>query len=193
MKVGKTLYVHTRKNWRSWLAKHHTRAKEIWLVYYKKNSGKPRIAYNDAVEEALCYGWIDSILKPIDDEKYAQRFTPRRPGANWSAMNIERLHRLIQSKRMRLAGLKAAARVLESKPGRTTKRHSVLQTVPADILNVLRRDRATWENFNRFPGSYQRIRIGWIEGARKRPDAFDQRLRYFLKMTKQNKRFGMVQ
>ncbi|MBM2846981.1 MAG: hypothetical protein HW407_2293, partial [Bacteroidetes bacterium] len=159
----------------------------------KKNSGRPRLPYNVAVEEALCYGWIDSILKPIDERKYAQRFTPRKPRSNWSAMNIERLHRLIQSKRMRRAGLKAAASVLESRPGRVTKSHSASPKVPADILRKLKKDRAIWENFSCFPQSYKRIRIGWIEGARKRPDVFDQRLRYFLKMTKQNKRFGMVQ
>src|SRR5262245_58148241 len=73
MRVGKTVYAKNRKQWRSWLAKHHGNAREIWLIYYKKSSGKPRIPYNDAVEEALCYGWIDSILKPIDDQQYAQR------------------------------------------------------------------------------------------------------------------------
>ncbi|HTI05612.1 MAG TPA: hypothetical protein VL549_09865 [Gemmatimonadales bacterium] len=78
MKIGKTFYAKNAREWRAWLAKHHRRAPEIWLIYYKKASGKPRIPYNDAVDEALCYGWIDSILKPIDDKKYAQRFSPRR-------------------------------------------------------------------------------------------------------------------
>src|SRR6266480_5016060 len=78
MNVGKTLYVKTRKEWRAWLAKHYKTATEIWLIYYKKESGKPRIPYNDAVDEALCYGWIDSLLKPIDKMKYAQRYSPRK-------------------------------------------------------------------------------------------------------------------
>ena len=78
MDIGKTLYVTDRKQWRSWLAKNHTKAKEIWLIYYRKSSGKKRIPYNDAVEEALCYGWIDSIMKSIDEKSFAQRFSPRK-------------------------------------------------------------------------------------------------------------------
>ena len=73
MKVGKTFYARNRREWRAWLARHHKSAPEIWLIYYKKHSGKPRIPYNHAVDEALCYGWIDSILKPIDADRYAQR------------------------------------------------------------------------------------------------------------------------
>src|SRR2546425_13099589 len=94
MKLGKTYYTKNRRGWRAWLAKHHRTAPEIWLIYYKKDSGKPRIPYNDAVEEALCYGWIDSILKPVDADRYAQRFSPRRPRSRLSEMNRERVRRL---------------------------------------------------------------------------------------------------
>ena len=79
MNVGKTFYARNRREWRAWLARHKT-APEIWLIYYKKHSGKPRVSYNDAVDEALCYGWIDSILKPIDADCYAQRFSPQPVG-----------------------------------------------------------------------------------------------------------------
>ena len=99
MKVGKTFYARNRREWRSWLARHHKTAPEIWLIYYKKHSGKPRVSYNDAVDEALCYGWIDSILKPIDADCYAQRFSPRRPTSRLSEMNRERVRRLIASRR----------------------------------------------------------------------------------------------
>lgn len=183
MKIGKTLHVSTRKAWRAWLAKNHDSRKDIWLIYYKKGSGKPRIPYNEAVEEALCYGWIDSITKPIDGKKYAQRFSPRKPNANWSAKNIERLRRLIRQKRVTKAGIKAAKDVLE-KPA------SVL--LPPDVLKALKEDPKVWKNFSRFPASYKRIRIGWIDGSRNRPEFFQRRLQYFLKMTAQNKRFGMV-
>ena len=93
MNVGKTLYAKNRREWRAWLAKHHRAAPEIWLIYYKKESGKPRIPYNHAVEEALCYGWIDSILKPVDARRYAQRFSPRRSTSRLSEMNRERVRR----------------------------------------------------------------------------------------------------
>jgi uncharacterized protein YdeI (YjbR/CyaY-like superfamily) len=192
MKIGKTLYVANRKAWRAWLAAHHSREKEIWLLYYKKQSGKPRIPYNDAVEEALCYGWIDSTLKPVDSERYAQRFTPRKPKANWSAMNIERLRRLLRQRKVTKAGLEAASSVLERARTRPAKMTSHRE-IPPDILRALKSDPATWRNFSRFPASYKRIRIGWIDGSRSRPEIFRQRLNYFLRMTAANKRFGMVQ
>jgi uncharacterized protein YdeI (YjbR/CyaY-like superfamily) len=190
MNIGKTLYVSNRKAWRTWLAKNHARQKEIWLIYYKKNSSKPRIPYNDAVEEALCYGWIDSIVKPIDGEKYAQRFSPRKPNAQWSPMNIERLRRLLRQGKVTRAGRKAAEGALAKL--RTKHSHKRI-TIPPDILKALKKDPTTWRKFSRFPASYKRIRVGWIAGARKRPEVFSQRLGYFLKMTRQNKRFGMVQ
>ena len=180
--VGQTLYVKNRTEWRRWLRAHHKTATEIWLIYYKKESGKPRIPYNDAVDEALCYGWIDSILKPIDKMKYAQRYSPRKKTSRLSDMNRERVRRLIQSGRMTKAGLAAIEH--------TGKGAAKL---PDDIVERLREDPVTWRNFQRFPASYKRIRIGWIAAARARREVFDQRLRYFLKMTKLNKRFGMVQ
>ncbi len=182
MKVGKTLYVKNRSEWRRWLAKHGKTAREIWLIYYKKNSGKPRIPYNDAVDAALCYGWIDGILKPIDERKYAQRYSPRRKTSKLSDMNRERVRRLVKSGLMTKAGLDAIAHTGKSSA-----------TLPTDILARLKRDPTTWKNFQEFPGSYKRIRIGWIHAARHRREVFEQRLRYFIKMTAQNKRFGMVQ
>jgi uncharacterized protein YdeI (YjbR/CyaY-like superfamily) len=94
--VEHLLYVSNRKEWRAWLKKNYKNQKEVWLVYYKKQSGKPRIAYNDAVEEALCFGWIDSTVKTIDDEKFAQRFSVRKPNSAYSQANKERLRKLIE-------------------------------------------------------------------------------------------------
>src|ERR1700730_6043551 len=105
MKLGKTLYVTRRKAWRAWLAKNHASKKEIWLIYYKKHSDQPRIPYNDAVEEALCYGWIDSIVKRGDEDRTAQRFSPRRPKSFLSETNKERVRRLIKAKKMTRVGL----------------------------------------------------------------------------------------
>ena len=187
MELGKTLYVTDRRQWRSWLTKNHNKEKEIWLIYYTKSSGKKRIPYNDAVEEALCYGWIDSTQKGIDKEKFAQRFSPRRPNSLLSQMNKERIHRLIEQKKMTAKGLNAVKHVFDH----SSKDSKCI--IRADILRSLKKDEKTWENFQRFPESYKRIRIGWIEGARTRPELFKKRLDYFLKMTAKNKRFGMVQ
>ncbi|OGK25341.1 hypothetical protein A3C25_06180 [Candidatus Roizmanbacteria bacterium RIFCSPHIGHO2_02_FULL_38_11] len=105
MKLGKTLYIKNREEWRRWLEKNHKKEPEIWLVYYKKHTKKSSIPYNDAVEEALCFGWIDSTVKGIDGEKYAQRFSPRKPKSNWSEPNKERIERLIKEGKMTPAGL----------------------------------------------------------------------------------------
>jgi uncharacterized protein YdeI (YjbR/CyaY-like superfamily) len=187
MEIGKTLYVTNRKQWRSWLAKNHNKEKEIWLIYFKKSSGKKRIPYNDAVEEALCYGWIDSILKGIDEEKFAQRFTPRTSKSNLSEMNKERIRLLVKQKKMKSVGLTAIQHV-SFDPTKNTK----LKIAP-DILKSLKEDKKTWENFQKFSEPYKRIRIAWIEETRSRPELFKKRLGYFLKMTAKNKKYGMIQ
>jgi uncharacterized protein YdeI (YjbR/CyaY-like superfamily) len=105
MEVGETLLVTTRQQWRSWLGRHHAERAEIWLVYYKKNSGKTGISYEESVEEALCFGWIDGAIKGLDAHTYAGRFTPRRPRSAWSASNRARVARLLLQDRMTEAGL----------------------------------------------------------------------------------------
>jgi uncharacterized protein YdeI (YjbR/CyaY-like superfamily) len=194
MEIGHTFYAKNRKEWRSWLAKNHRSAVEIWLIYYKKLSGKPRIPYNDAVEEALCYGWIDSILKPIDEQCYAQRFSPRRRNSRLSEMNKERVRRLVKAKKMTQFGLETIQHHMEKNPKRSSTLHNLKNfTLPKDILKILKSDSDVWKNFHKFPESYKRIRLGWIDAARHRPEIFNHRLQYFMKMTAQNKKFGMVQ
>jgi uncharacterized protein YdeI (YjbR/CyaY-like superfamily) len=105
MEIGETLLVTTRHEWREWLEQHHHEHKEIWLIYFKKTSGKAGISYEESVEEALCFGWIDGAIKGIDLEKYAGRFTPRRAKSPWSDSNRERVARLIRDGRMTEAGL----------------------------------------------------------------------------------------
>jgi len=194
MDVGETLYVTTRKEWRAWLAKHHKTKKEIWLVYYRKDSGKARIPYNDAVEEALCYGWIDSVYKPVDKNRFAQRYSPRRKGSPVSPMNKERIRRLIASKKMTKAGMDSIGHHLtEDLNKKSASEQLKAYTLPDDIRDQLKQDPVVWKNFQAFPESYKRIRVGWIDGARNRPEEFQKRLRYFIKMTGKNTRYGMVQ
>src|SRR5690349_5809492 len=185
MELGETLYVTNRKQWRSWLSKNHKTKKEIWLVYYRKDSGKPRIPYNDAVEEALCYGWIDSTYKPVDAESHAQRFSPRRKGSPVSPMNKERIRRLIAKKKMTRAGMESIGHELTEDIKKTSASDQLkAYEMPQDILDTLKADPLVWENFQTFPETYKRIRIGWIEGARHRPEIFKTRLNYFIKMTR---------
>jgi uncharacterized protein YdeI (YjbR/CyaY-like superfamily) len=105
MDVGETLTLRTRDEWRRWLAKHGGTKKEIWLVYYKKTSGKSGVSYDDSVEEALAYGWIDGQVKSLDGQRYAGRFTPRKPNSNWSASNLARIKKLMAEGRMAEPGL----------------------------------------------------------------------------------------
>lgn len=186
MKIGKTLYLVNRKDWRKWLSKNYNKEKEIWLVYYRKSSGKLRISYNDAVEEAICYGWIDGIIKGIDEEKFAQRFSPRRPKSNLSEMNKERIRRLIQNKKMTKYGMKSIEKIFD-------KTYSEKFVVPADILRELKKDKKVWENFQNFPEHYKKIRISYIDRTRKRgKKEFEKRLNNFIRMTSKNKKFGMM-
>ncbi len=105
MEIGETLLVHTADEWREWLALHHQAKKEIWLIYYKKTSGKTGITYEESVEQALCFGWIDGAIKGIDTETFAGRFTPRRAKSPWSESNRARVARLLRDGRMAEAGL----------------------------------------------------------------------------------------
>jgi uncharacterized protein YdeI (YjbR/CyaY-like superfamily) len=179
MEITKTLYLTQPRDWRAWLKKHYKTEKEIWLVYPKKATGKPRIEYNDAVEQALCFGWIDSTVKKWDEESTVQRFSPRKPGAKYSQANIERLRSLVAKKKV----LKGVADGLKD----------ILDeefVISPDILKALKGNKKAWSHFQRFSEPYKRIRVAFIEGARKRPAEFKKRLRYFIEMTEKNKMFG---
>lgn len=182
MPITQTLYVTDRADWRQWLMDNHASASEIWLVYYRPASGKPRIPYLHAVEEALCFGWIDGIAKKMDEERTAQRFTPRRPRSHWTELNKERARRLIATGLMTDAGQAVL-------PDLSVEN---FQIAP-DILAVLQADAQVWKNFQRFPALYQRIRIGFIEEMRKQPAEFQKRLDNFLTKTRQNKMFGVME
>lgn len=184
MEITKTLYVKDRRAWRAWLKKHHKTAKDIWLVYYNKASGKPRIPYNDAVEEALCFGWIDSTVKKIEEQSSLQRFSPRRKGSVLSEMNKERMRRLIKSGKMTKAGLDAVSH--------HPNFHDEEFVIPPWILKALKKDKEVWRNFQKFTEGYKRIRVGWIRDSGI-AESRKKRLAYFLKLTKAGKRFGMVQ
>ena len=179
MNVVKTLYVTDRQTWRAWLADNYNKEKEIWLIYPKKASGKPRIHYNDAVEEALCFGWIDSTIKRIDDDSYAQRFSPRNPKSPYSEANKARLRKLVKEGLV-IPSVKVAIQDIINEDF----------VVPSDILDALKTNKVAWENFRKFSLQYQRIRLAYVEGARDRPDEFKKRLNNLLKLTEKNKQFG---
>ena len=173
------LYAITRDEWRNWLQGHYKSEKEVWLVYFKKHTEKPRISYNDAVEEALCFGWIDSTVKSIDEDRYAQRFSVRNPRTPYSQANKERLRYLIKQ------GV-VVEDVLAGLGGLADEQFEI----PPDILEAIQSNDKAWENFQKLSEPYIRIRIAFVDGARKRPEEFNKRLRYFIEMTAKNKQFG---
>lgn len=173
----KIFYTANRSEWRAWLSTHFETEKEIWFVFPMKASGEDSLSYNDAVEEALCFGWIDSTIKHIDPLRRAQRFTPRNPTSVYSRPNIERLIWLNQRGLLH-PSVRASVLPLVTAP----------YVFPADILDRIQDDPLAWENYNAFPNGYKRIRIAYIDAARKRPDEFEKRLRSFIDKTRKNKR-----
>jgi uncharacterized protein YdeI (YjbR/CyaY-like superfamily) len=179
MDIGKTLYVSTRDAWRDWLAANFSSEMEIWLIYPSRASDQPRLTYNDAVEEALSFGWIDSTVKRFGENASAQRFTPRRPQSDYSQANKERLRWLLKEGKIH-----PSIRVSVVKALKTEFRF------PLDILQAIKKNERAWKNYQTFTPSYQRIRIAYIESARKRPDEFKKRLFNFISKTEQNRMFG---
>jgi len=169
MDITQTLYVTNRKEWRDWLKKNYKTEKEIWLVYPRKATGEPRIEYNDAVEEALCFGWIDSIQKKLDEDHTVQRFSPRKPKAKYSQANIERLRYLVANNKVIREVTETLDEVLNEE-----------FVIPDDILKAIKANKNAWRNFQAFSDSYIRIRIAFIDGARNRPNEFRKRLHHFI-------------
>ncbi len=181
----KSFYAKNRHEWRNWLEKNHDKQKEIWFVFYNKASGKLSVPYNEVVEEALCFGWIDGVVRKRDPDSTVQRFTPRRVKSNWSELNKERARRMIKAKLMTDAGLKALERVdLEVNP----------VVLSIEIEKALKKDPEVWKNYQAFDDLYKRLRIYYIEDAKKqkRMEEYERRLNSFIKNTKKNKKIGTI-
>jgi uncharacterized protein YdeI (YjbR/CyaY-like superfamily) len=191
MKITKSYYAAYREDWRAWLEKNHERETEIWLIYYKKHTGKPRVAYHDAVEEALCFGWIDSTIQRMDDERYAQKFTPRRSDSNWSALNKRRVVNLIQEGRMMQAGLKTLT-YTDSRDdyGRSTVHTAEELKPPLYLKKILSSNRKAWDTFNQLAPSYRRNYIRWITAA-KTEETRNKRIDEAMKLLAQKRKLGM--
>ena len=171
-----TFSTSDRAAWRAYLEKHFETAEEVWFVFPTKAAGEESLSYNDAVEEALCFGWIDSTNRRLDERHCIRRFSPRKQGSAYSRPNIERLLWL-DSRGLLHPKIRESVRPLLETPF----------LFPEDILDEIRQDEAAWKHFQNFSESYKRIRIAYIEAARKRPEEFQKRLRSFLEKTRQNR------
>ncbi len=169
-------YPRNRQQWRDYLERHFENTKEIWIVFPTKESGETGITYNEAVEEALCFGWIDGRAGTLDETHHLRRFTPRRKGSPYSRPNIERLIRL---EKHGMVHPKVRESILP-----------IIQApfiVPEDIIQALKQDEKAWENYQKLSDPYKRIRIAYIDAARKRPEEFQKRLSHFMQITRLGK------
>jgi uncharacterized protein YdeI (YjbR/CyaY-like superfamily) len=162
-----SIHIETRAEWRAWLEQNHTRTEGIWLISNKKSSGKPRLDYGEAVEEALCFGWIDSKGKMLDEERTMLWFAPRKPGSGWSRPNKERVDRLIAAGQMSSAGL---AKIEAAKQDGSWNALDAVEAleIPADLMEALAANPPAKGNFEAFPRSVKRGILAWIASA-KRP------------------------
>ena len=163
--ITETFYPHTREDWRLWLSQNHQNKKEVWLLYPHKDTHLPCIAYADAVQEAICFGWIDGQRCKFDETFSCQRWTPRSAASSWSELN-KHLARLALNKGM------------------------MTPVIPPLLLQALKKDRLVWKHFCAFPPHYQRIRLDYIIRRMNRPALYKKTLEHFIKQTRNAKRYG---
>jgi uncharacterized protein YdeI (YjbR/CyaY-like superfamily) len=184
-------YFETREEWRDWLERNSKSLKEVWLVYFKKGSGKPSVRYEEAVEEALCYGWIDGMVKSIDGDSYMQRFTPRRRGSKWSDYNVKRVEKLIKEGLMKPEGLELFKEAKENKVYVYGNVKKELPPVPDDFLKALSENQLALRNFNSFPPHARRSYIEWILCAKK-PETREKRINTVIERSEKKLKPGMM-
>jgi uncharacterized protein YdeI (YjbR/CyaY-like superfamily) len=187
--IDQPLHFAQRDEWRAWLEAHHATATEAWLILYKKHTGKPSLLLEEAVEEALCFGWIDGLLQRIDDEKYTLRFSPRKQNSVWSQVNKRRVAKLIKQGHMTEAGL---AKIKEAKANgqwRAATLREDTTNIPDDLKQALKINSRAQRNFDRLAPSHKRQYIYWITSA-KTDKTRQQRIQETVRLVAENKRLG---
>jgi uncharacterized protein YdeI (YjbR/CyaY-like superfamily) len=185
VKTFKTFDAPSRRKWANWLRNHHESESEIWLVFHKRPTSQISISYEDAVEEALCYGWIDSLVKRLDDDCYARKFTPRKPDSKWSTINRRRYANLKARGLLTKSGLERAPTGRNGDAPRPS-----LSAIPSYIENQLKAEVRAWENFERLAPSYRKAYIGWIDSA-KRKETKQKRLREAIRLLVAGQKLGL--
>ncbi len=178
-----------RAEWRAWLEKNHSTAKEVWLVLYKKHTGKTGLSFEEAVEEALCFGWIDGLLKPIDAEKYMLRYTPRRSGCTWSETNKRRAGKLVRQGLMTEAGLAKIAEAKRSGQWQRAAEREDPKALPPDLKRALAADKAARERFAKLAPSHRKRYLWWIAEG-KREETRRRRIEETLRILREGKKPG---
>ena len=195
MKTYQSIHFKTRNSFRSWLSINFEESHGIWMIFFKKHTKKENITYDEAVEEALCFGWIDSTIKRVDEERYIQKFTPRTNIKNWSDLNKRRVLHLIKNGQMTQAGLNKIDLYLKTgkvdwkvEPKNKAKKKPL--AVPEFIKNYFLEHQPAWDHFQALAPSHQRNFIFWIADA-KRDETRMKRLNESVDLLKENKKLGM--
>jgi len=178
----------SRDDWHRWLEENHEQKEGIWLIFFKKVTGRSTLSREEALEEALCFGWIDSVVRRIDEESYAFKFTPRRPGSKWSEANKRAAKRLIDEGRMTLAGRAKLGCALDVETAHRPEPQA--DEVPDFMRIALERDEEAWRYFSDLPPSYQRDYTRWVSSA-KRAETRERRLEEARQLLRQKERLGM--
>jgi uncharacterized protein YdeI (YjbR/CyaY-like superfamily) len=185
------IYFSNRNEWRKWLAENGCSRDELWMINYKKHTKKECIPYDDAVEEALCFGWIDGKIKRINDEYFIRRFTPRRPGSRWSKYNIERFEKMIKKGKVKNAGLDAYNEIFKKPQLAYDNKGTGDPEIPEDLQSALKADKSAFTNFRNFPPSARKMYIGWLNSVKK-AETRPGRILKIVDAARQNKRPGMM-
>lgn len=181
----RTVELQNRRQWRTWLGRHHASSPGVWLVFYKDHTGVTSIPYEDAVREALCFGWIDSLIKRLDDERFARKFTPRKLASKWSDSNRKRWAELKAARLLTAAGRAAAPTANSYAP-----RPQLPQDVPAYIAKALKSNPAAWKFFQALAPSYRRRFVGWIHIA-KQAETREKRIRESIALLASGRKLGL--
>ena len=184
MLLTATLEPGSRKAWRDWLERHHDTAKEIWLVFTKRTAGGSTFGYREALLEALCFGWIDGVRQRLDDEKYAQRYSPRTKHSKWSSVNLS------LAKELRAAGLMAPAGLASLEQAKQPPVESTEPFPPGWFMAAIQTDPVASMNFQSLPPSHQRRYVGWVSSA-KRESTRHGRIAEAIVLLRENKRLGL--
>ncbi|MBD3287960.1 hypothetical protein GF337_04080 [candidate division KSB1 bacterium] len=185
------LYVKTRNEWRNWLSEHHDKVPEVWLVFYKKETGQPSIDYGASVEEALCFGWVDSLIKKIDDAKYARKYTPRNDDSVWSESNKKRVAKMIDQGKMTESGqVKIDVAKKNGMWNKKIQRPEIPSEVPPELADALEENRVAKSFFNELAPTYQKQFIMWISTA-KRAETKIKRVRESIALLEKREKLGL--
>ncbi len=187
----KTIELKDRAAWRAWLAENHDQENEIWLIYYKKGTGIPCIEYLDSLDEALCFGWVDSLIKKIDEQKYVRKFTPRKDESKWSLVNKRRVEQLIQAGLMTEHGLKKVEAAKQSGSWESPVQKPKLDfEMPAEFSQALQNSPQAAAVYNNLAPSHQKQYLAWIITA-KRPETRAKRIAESIQMLAEGKKLGL--